>query len=66
MVFPLESLIEFDDNIYEITYVATRRAEQLAALQASNEIDPKVNIVSEAAKQVFHKEIEYQIASEVF
>ena len=53
MIFPLQKLIEFEGNIYEITCASTRRAEQLASLQASDEIDPKVNVVSEAAKEIF-------------
>lgn len=61
MIFPLQKLIEYDDNIYEITCVATIRAEQLASLQASGEIDPKTKIVSEAAREIFDKEVEYQI-----
>ena len=61
MIFPLQKLIEFEGNIYEITCASTRRAEQLASLQASDEIDPKVNVVSEAAKEIFTNEVEYEI-----
>lgn len=64
MIFPLQKLIEYEDNIYEITCAATRRAEQLASLQASDEIDVKVNVVSEAAKEIFTHEVEYQIAQD--
>lgn len=64
MVFPLNELIEYEDNIYEITCAATRRADQLASLQASDEIDQKMNVVSEAAKEIFLKEVEYQLPQE--
>ena len=36
MIFPLKELIEFDDNIYEITCASTRRAYQLAKIQDPN------------------------------
>lgn len=65
MIFPLQKLIEYDGNIYEITYAATRRAEQLAALQASSELDAKVNVVSEAAKEIFNNEVQYQIGTSI-
>lgn len=64
MIFPLQKLIEYDGNIYEITCVATRRAEQLASLQASGEIESKVKIVSEAAKEIFTEEVAYQITQD--
>ncbi|MEL3907690.1 MAG: DNA-directed RNA polymerase subunit omega [Treponemataceae bacterium] len=64
MIFPLNELIEYEDNIYEVTCAATRRADQLASLQASDEIDQKINVVSEAAREIFLKEIEYQLPQE--
>ena len=33
MIFPLEQLIQFKDNIYEITSAASRRAFQLSMLK---------------------------------
>ncbi|MBQ5780412.1 MAG: DNA-directed RNA polymerase subunit omega [Spirochaetaceae bacterium] len=61
MIFPLEDLIKFEGNIYEITCAASRRAYQLSKLD-----DPEVKknddkAVSLAAKQLFKKEIEYRI-----
>ena len=32
MIFPLEKLVEFNENIYEITVAASRRAYQLAKI----------------------------------
>lgn len=32
MIFPLEQLIKFKDNIYEITCAASRRAYQLSRM----------------------------------
>ena len=33
MIFPLEQLIQFKDNIYEITSAASRRAFQLSMVK---------------------------------
>ena len=51
MIFPLEQLVQFKDNIYEITSAASRRAFQLSMLKdpVIEENDGKV--VSLAAKQ---------------
>ena len=68
MVFPLEELVEFNDNIYEITVAASRRAYQLAKLAKYNdslvqeeleENDGKV--VSLAARQLFSGDIKFSI-----
>ena len=61
MIFPLKELIEFNDNIYEITCASARRAFQLAKIQ-----DPVLDktggkVVSAGAKQIFRGEVNYQI-----
>ncbi len=61
MIFPLEQLIEFTGNVYEITCAAVRRAYQLSMVK-----DPEIEnndgkVVSLAARQVFTKQVEYQI-----
>jgi DNA-directed RNA polymerase subunit omega len=61
MIFPLEKLIEYKDNMYEITCAASRRAYQLSMLR-----DPEIGendgkVVSLAAQQVFTKEIDFRI-----
>ncbi|MBE6348903.1 MAG: DNA-directed RNA polymerase subunit omega [Spirochaetaceae bacterium] len=64
MIFPLEQLIQFKDNIYEITSAASRRAFQLSMVKdpVIEENDGKV--VSLAAKQVFTNQIKYRIEQE--
>jgi DNA-directed RNA polymerase subunit omega len=64
MIFPLEQLVQFKDNIYEITSAASRRAFQLSMLKdpVIEENDGKV--VSLAAKQVFTNQIQYRIEQE--
>lgn len=61
MVFPLEQLVEFKDNIYEITVAASRRAYQMARVN-----DPEIEAnqdkdVCAAAKQLFNKRVTYRI-----
>ena len=61
MVFPLEQLVEFKDNIYEITVAASRRAYQMARVN-----DPEIEAnqdkdVCAAAKQLFNKKVTYRI-----
>ncbi|MDR2495058.1 MAG: DNA-directed RNA polymerase subunit omega [Spirochaetaceae bacterium] len=61
MIFPLEELIEYDKNMYEITAAASRRAYQLSMLN-----DPDIEtfdgkVVSLAARQLFTDEVEFRI-----
>ncbi|MDR3139326.1 MAG: DNA-directed RNA polymerase subunit omega [Treponema sp.] len=61
MIFPLEELIEYDSNMYEITSAASRRSYQLSMLK-----DPDIElndgkVVSLAARQVFTQQIEFRI-----
>jgi DNA-directed RNA polymerase subunit omega len=64
MIFPLEELIEYDENMYEITAAASRRSYQLSMLR-----DPEIEyydgkVVSLAAIQVFTREVEFRIESQ--
>ena len=62
MIFPLEQLIEYDGNIYEITCAAIRRAYQISVVadpKKKNEVDSD-KAVSIAAKQLFTNQIEYK------
>jgi len=61
MIFPLEELIEYEKNMYEITAAASRRSYQLSMLN-----DPDIEyfdgkVVSLAARQMFTEEIEFHI-----
>jgi DNA-directed RNA polymerase subunit omega len=64
MIFPLQELIEYDANMYEITAAASRRSYQLSMLK-----DPEIDendgkVVSLAARQVFDKEVQFRIEGE--
>ena len=61
MIFPLEQLVQFDDNIYEITVAASRRAYQMAQVN-----DPEIaansdKVVCVAARQLFNHIVNYRI-----
>ncbi|GHT51963.1 DNA-directed RNA polymerase subunit omega [Spirochaetia bacterium] len=66
MIFPLEELIKFTGNMYEITCAASRRSFQLSMLRDDPNfaVDIEENygkVVSMAAKQVFDGEIRYTV-----
>ncbi|HOC28325.1 MAG TPA: DNA-directed RNA polymerase subunit omega [Treponemataceae bacterium] len=64
MIFPLEQLVLFTGNVYEITCASIRRAYQLSMVKdpVIEENDGKV--VSLAARQVFTNAVEYKIEQE--
>ncbi|MCR5724788.1 MAG: DNA-directed RNA polymerase subunit omega [Treponema sp.] len=61
MIFPLENLVKFNGNVYEISVAASRRAYQMSMIKDPliDENDGKV--VSLAAKQLFNKDVQYRI-----
>ena len=63
MIFPLEELIKYDRNMYEITSAASRRSYQLSMLKDPEIDDYNGKVVSLAARQVFTKEIEFRLES---
>ena len=71
MIFPLEELIEYGKNMYEVTAASSRRSYQLSMLYmaSDDEVKPWVDVndgkvVSLAARQVFTKEIEFHLVTE--
>ena len=71
MIFPLQELIVYDKNMYEITAASTRRSYQLSILYAADDdmvkdwIDENEGkVVSLAARQVFTNEIEFRMITE--
>ena len=61
MIFPLQELIEYEENMYEITSAASRRAFQLSMLSDPEIDEHEGKVVSLAAQQVFTKEIDFRI-----
>jgi DNA-directed RNA polymerase subunit omega len=65
MIFPIRELIEYNENNYEITVAASRRAYQLSMLmdkESKEEYDGKM--VALAARQVFTEEVEFRLEEE--
>jgi DNA-directed RNA polymerase subunit omega len=61
MIFPLEELIEYDGNMYEITSAASRRSFQLSMLRDEEIEMNDGKVVSLAARQVFTKQVEFRL-----
>jgi len=61
MIMPLEQLIEYDGNVYEITVAITRRAYHLAILKTPEVEKNNGKVVSLATRQVFAKQVEYRL-----
>jgi DNA-directed RNA polymerase subunit omega len=61
MIFPLEELIKFQDNIYEITVAASRRAYQISMVRDPIIEKNEGKVVSLAAEQLFTREVQYRI-----
>ncbi|MCL2067174.1 MAG: DNA-directed RNA polymerase subunit omega [Treponema sp.] len=64
MIFPLRDLIEYGDNMYEITAASSRRSYQLSMLKDPEIEDNDGKVVSLAARQVFTQEVEFRIDSQ--
>jgi len=65
MIFPLKELIEYGDNMYEITTAASRRAYQLSSVLEKDEKDDyDGKMVALAAMQVFTKEVQFRLEAE--
>ena len=65
MIFPLKELIEYDENMYEVTTAASRRAYQLSSVMEKDEKDDyDGKMVALAARQVFTQEVQFQLEIE--
>lgn len=60
MIMPLDQLIEFEQNAYEMTVVVTRRAYQLGVIRDEEVERNNGKVVSMATSQVFNKQIEFK------
>jgi len=61
MIFPLKNLIEYDENMYEVTSAASKRSFQLSMLKDEEIEENDGKVVSLAARQVFTKEVEFRL-----
>jgi DNA-directed RNA polymerase subunit omega len=60
MIMPLEQLIEYEGNTYELTVAITRRAFHLAVLRTPEVEKNNGKVVSMATRQIFSKHVEYR------
>ena len=61
MIFPLEELIEYTGNMYEITAAASRRSFQLSMFKDEEIDENDGKVVSLAARQIFTQEVEFRL-----
>ncbi len=61
MIFPLEELIEYRKNMYEITVAASRRAYQLSMIRDEEIERNEGKVISLAAQQVFTNKIGFRL-----
>ena len=61
MIFPLEELIKYEKNMYEVTCAASRRAYQLSMLRIPEVEESGGKVVSIAARQVFTGEVDFRL-----
>ncbi|MCF0241926.1 MAG: DNA-directed RNA polymerase subunit omega [Treponema sp.] len=61
MIFPLEELVKFDGNVYEITAAASRRAYQMAKVNDPEIEENDGKDVCVAAKQLFGEKVTYRV-----
>ena len=64
MIFPLKELIEYDDNMYEITSASSKRSYQLSMMKDEEIEENDGKIVSLAARQIFTGEVKFQLELE--
>lgn len=63
MIFPLDQLVRFSGNIYEITVASNRRAYQMSMVKDPLIEENHDKVVSLAARQLFTEEVTYRIES---
>jgi len=61
MIFPLEQLVRYQDNAYEITAAAIRRAYQMSKVKDPLIEENEDKVVSLAASQLFNNKVSYRI-----
>lgn len=60
-VLPLDLLISYDGNMYELTCAAIKRAAQINLAGDESLDDNKGRVVSLAIKQILSKKVEYRL-----
>ncbi len=63
MIIPLEELINYNTNSYELAVAINRRAFQLAVLKTPDVEKNNGKVVSLSASQLFSKQVDYRFVS---
>jgi DNA-directed RNA polymerase subunit omega len=61
MIFPLEQLVKFTGNVYEVSVAASRRAYQMSMIKDPSIEQNDGKVVSLAARQLFNNQVQYRI-----
>lgn len=61
MIFPLEHLVKFTGNVYEVTVAASRRAYQMSMIRDPSIEQNDGKVASLAARQLFENQVQYRI-----
>jgi DNA-directed RNA polymerase subunit omega len=61
MIIPLDLLVNDENNIYELTNAAVRRAYQITMTGDEELEDNNGKVVSTAIRQILTKKVQYQI-----
>ena len=64
MYFPLEQLVKYDGNIYEITAAASRRAFQMAKVNDPEIEENEGKDVCGAARQLFGEKVTFKVVED--
>lgn len=64
MIIPLEELINYNKNTYELTAAINRRAFHLAVLRTPEVEKNNGKVVSLATRQIIEKNVEYRFISD--
>jgi DNA-directed RNA polymerase subunit K/omega len=60
MIIPLEQMINYNANSYELAVAINRRAFQLAVLKTPDVEKNNGKVVSLSAQQIFQKQVDYR------
>jgi DNA-directed RNA polymerase subunit omega len=61
MILPLDQLIKYDLNVYELTCAAIRRAYQITVTGDEEVEENHGKVVSTAIKQILNKKVTFRI-----
>jgi DNA-directed RNA polymerase subunit omega len=58
-IIPFNHLVNSQENVYEMTCAAIKRAEQLTMTQSEDLRKKKIKIVSEALREILSSEVQF-------